>query len=183
MEVCSVWNCEEGVNNSGRALWNECLKILSAKLKKESFSTWLKPTVGLELETENLVIGVPNQFVADWIQEHYSDDIGQALFDLTSQIVKPIYKTMAEGKTQTELNFPKGVESNENNRFARAAALAVSEAPGLTRYNPLYIYGKVGLGKTHLLQAIGNYVSQEEPGLKIIYATSEKFTNDFIHSL
>ena len=115
MEVCSVWNCEEGVNNSARALWKECLRLLSAKLKKESFSTWLKPTVGLELETENLVIGVPNQFVADWIQEHYSDEICQALFDLTGQRVKPIYKAMAEGKTQTELIFPKEADSNGNN--------------------------------------------------------------------
>jgi chromosomal replication initiator protein len=71
----------------------------------------------------------------------------------------------------------------ESNRFARAAALAVAEAPGQTRYNPLYVYGGVGLGKTHLLQAVGNFIRQEEPGLKLVYATSEKFTNDFISSL
>lgn len=194
-----------------QAIWNDCLKILSSKIKKESFSTWLKPTRGLELTEDTLVIGVPNQFVADWLKEHYWDEIIQGLAVVCDRKVKVFFRVaseLGEKKSQTELVFlpPAKKEvtvaaSNgktgqlnsahtfetfvvgESNRFARAVALAVAEAPGKTRYNPLYIYGRVGLGKTHLVQAVGNYVCNENPELKVVYASSEKFTSDFICSL
>jgi chromosomal replication initiator protein len=205
-----VSDCANLVDKSSRAAWDECLIFLSERIKKESFSTWLKPTRGIEFSQDSLTIAVPNQFVADWIKEHYWDDICHAISEVLGNGIKPVFKILTElgeEKSQLELTFPltrikngnshsavnfsdlnsgftfEGFVIGESNRFARAAALAVAEAPGQTRYNPLYVYGGVGLGKTHLLQAVGNFIRKEEPGLRLVYATSEKFTNDFISSL
>jgi len=211
MEVGTLFSCGWNVDNMAKSVWNDCLRILVTKLTKESFSTWLKPTQGLETFDDTLVIGVPNQFVADWLQEHYLTEITQSLAQASGRNLKVSFSVASElaaRKSQTELVFAPPAKKNgsgwparadssnlnlnysfanfvvgEGNRFARAAAMAVAEAPGQTRYNPLYIYGGVGLGKTHLVQALGNFALGQEPGLKVIYASSEKFTNDFIQSL
>ena len=194
-----------------QAIWDDCLKLLSTKLKKETFSTWLKPTQALEIADNHLVVGVPNQFVADWLKEHYAEQINRSLAETSPRKLKVAFRVVSElgeMNPQTELVFaPKNGNGNglstaksngcrlsqnytfekfvvgDSNRFARAAALAVAEAPGQTRYNPLYVYGRVGLGKTHLVQAVGNYILSDNPQMKVLYATSEKFTNDFIYSL
>ncbi len=193
-------------------VWKDCLQYISHRIKKQSYATWLKHTTGLHDGNGGFKIIVPNRFVADWVEEHYSDIIEEAITQACGERV-PFTLQVEEGnQNQTELLLPRLEESHseprpigtasrpqpgmlnerytfENlvvgnfNQFPYAAAVAVAEAPGKTKYNPLYIYGGVGLGKTHLLQAIGNFIIAHEPAKKVIYATSEKFTSDFINSI
>ena len=194
-------------------IWEECLNLLSQEIKKQSFHTWLRPTKGIPCEEDVLKVAVPNKFVAEWLEEHYLDPIQKTILKIAQQSLPLSFLISTEmGETITRINFEnnkkKGCGHPENsgrapgknnlfnprysfetfvvgesNQFAHAAALAVAEAPAKTKFNPLYVYGGVGLGKTHLVQAIGQYVKEEYKDLNVVYATSEKFTNDFINSI
>jgi len=193
-------------------VWQECLSYLSQKVKKQSFNTWLRPTKGIPSEEKVLKVAVPNKFVGEWIEEHYLELIQEAMekviqeklplsfliSDQTGETFNRINFENNEKKAAAILKKPKLSQKNnrfnprytfdtfvvgESNQFAHAAALAVAEAPGKTKFNPLYVYGGVGLGKTHLAQAIGHYVREEYQELNVLYATSEEFTNDFINSI
>ncbi len=198
-------------------IWSECLSFMSRKVNKQSFFTWLKPTTVIGGDNGNLHIGVPNRFVADWLQEHYGDLINDALRTVTERdcayqfvvnpspattqtdIFQPDRDPVAEvtpapthqhkdNRSQFSSKFSERYQFDtfvvgDSNEFAYAASLAVAKAPGSTRYNPLFIYGGVGLGKTHLAQAIGKHMVDENTSSRVIYVTSEKFTNDFIDSI
>ncbi len=194
-------------------IWEECLNLLSQEIKKQSFHTWLRPTKGIPCEEDVLKVAVPNKFVAEWLEEHYLDPIQKTILKIAQQNLPLSFLISTEmGQTITRINFennkrkgcghPENSERErgrnnlfnprysfetfvvgESNQFAHAAALAVAEAPAKTKFNPLYVYGGVGLGKTHLVQAIGRYVKEEYKDLNVVYATSEKFTNDFINSI
>jgi len=195
-------------------VWNDCLAYISHRIRKQSFATWLKHTKGMSDGNGGIRIIVPNEFVAEWIEEHYADLIEESLQQYCGRTVAFSFQVNREEKEQTELTFaaapppnepaPKKKMVNKNdpfkgmlndrytfdnlvvgnfNQFSYAAAQAVSDAPGQTKYNPLYIYGGVGLGKTHLLQAIGHHIIQNDPAKRVIYATSERFTSDFINSI
>lgn len=206
------------------SLWQDCLSYISHRLKKQSFATWLKHTNAVSDGNGGISIVVPNQFVAEWIEEHYSELIDEALLQSSGQAMSFNFQIGQAKIDQTEIDFPLQPLSATSptvtsptappiatktvnppvsvqpgmlnsrytydnlvvgnfNRFSFAASKAVAEAPGKTKYNPLYIYGGVGLGKTHILQAIGHYIINNDPSKKVIYATSEKFTSDFINSI
>lgn len=198
--------------NSNNGQWGDCLNYLSRRVKEQTFKTWLKPTVGEPGGNGDYNVIVPNQFVADWIRNHFNDLIEEALFEVSGKNYQLAYVVRKEEETQeqTSLTFeaplnstfePKPVYHNnyqhnlndkysfdslvvgDFNQFAVAAANAVAEAPGMTKYNPLYIYGGTGLGKTHIIQAIGHRILEMFPDKRVMYATSEKFTSDFIASI
>lgn len=182
---------------------------MARRTKEQSFNTWLKPTRGEPSGNGDFKIAVPNQFVADWISDHFKDLIDEAFQEVLGKKQNVVYIITGQNEDddQTSLNFeqpypsrPVGSREHMNNnlnsryrfstmvvgdfnQFACAASMAVAEAPGMTKYNPLYIYGGTGLGKTHLCHAMGNEVADAFPGKRVMYATSEKFTSDFISAI
>ncbi|PFO03072.1 chromosomal replication initiator protein [Neobacillus bataviensis] len=188
-------------------LWNAALGNIEKKISKPSFDTWLKSTKAHSLQGNLLVITAPNEFARDWLEERYSQLISGILYEITGEelsvkFIIPQNQNDAENDVQLppkkvkkdddHAEFPQGILNQKytfdtfvigsGNRFAHAASLAVAEAPAKA-YNPLFIYGGVGLGKTHLMHAIGHYVLDHNPAAKVVYLSSEKFTNEFINSI
>ncbi|HVU77176.1 MAG TPA: chromosomal replication initiator protein DnaA [Gaiellaceae bacterium] len=189
-------------------LWEEVSTRLRDALNDTTFSTWFGEVEGAELGADAFVIGVPNDFTREWIEGHFLDliratvrDVGGAERRLVFQVlerpqplapvaavpsaVRPLPLEVAPRTEVAGINPKYTFDSfviGSSNRFAHAAALAVAEAPAQA-YNPLFIYGHTGLGKTHLLHAIANFVTDHGGGLTCRYVTSETFMNDFINSL
>ncbi|MBC8203956.1 MAG: chromosomal replication initiator protein DnaA [FCB group bacterium] len=189
-------------------LWQTFIDKLSCDIPRESFHTWFRPIRFIKIDGKEITVQIPSQFYYDWIEEHYSSQISSALcetfgdgFTINYSIIlgdkmkntlfpfredKKISSGPPKATREASLNprytFENFIEGECNN-FAKAAALAVSEAPGKTRFNPLVIYGGVGLGKTHLIQAIGNFALKHQTIRKALYVSSEKFTIDFITSV
>lgn len=192
---------------SPESVWREVLEIIKSKIPLQSFNTWFQPTTGTSMDKETLEVSVPNKFASNWIEEKFSDVVAGAVETHlgTARQIKFIIGTKNNNagandgaRPNRKPSPPKAASPNthlnlryvfdsfvvgDSNRFAQAAATAVAEAPMQTKYNPLYIYGGVGLGKTHLLQAIGNLARDKYSTLKVLYVTSEKFTNDFIEAI
>lgn len=185
-------------------VWNKVLSIIDDKVNPNSFLTWFKPIVPLKLEGKTLTIQVPSQFFYEWLEQHYGDILNGAFLQVFGDGFKILFsvkmesssaiessamlKTNSKGSLtyQDNLNqrytFDSFIEG-ECNKFAKAAALAVAKAPGKTTFNPLVVYGGVGLGKTHLMQAIGNYAKLPLNSTRVLYVDSERFTMDFITSI
>jgi len=188
-------------------LWHAALANIEKKISKPSFDTWLKSTKAHSLQGDLLIITAPNEFARDWLEERYSQLIAGILYEITGEELSVkfiIPQNQKEAENDVQLppkkvkkdddhgEFPQGILNQKytfdtfvigsGNRFAHAASLAVAEAPAKA-YNPLFIYGGVGLGKTHLMHAIGHYVLDHNPAAKVVYLSSEKFTNEFINSI
>lgn len=192
-------------------LWVTVLKEIEKKVSKPSFETWLKNTKAIEFNQDMLTVIVPNEFAQDWLEGTYTDFIHEILFNITGSHLKVKFITPSDSEEKTEdedtdlkqekSSFIDMKQKQPNkrtmlnpkytfdtfvigtgNRFAHAAALAVAEAPAKS-YNPLFIYGGVGLGKTHLMHAIGHYVREHNPHTNVVYLSSEKFTNEFINAI
>lgn len=184
-------------------IWDSCLVEIRKHIPAQSYQTWFKPIVPSRFEDHSLVVKVPSQFFYEWIDEHYRDLVQQTIVEILGEGSKLEYtidrmdepfppKPTIRGRfgkrsdDETQLNkkynFDNFIEGSCN-QFAKAASLAVAEAPGKTNFNPLLVYGGVGLGKTHLIQAIGNFAKNEGTTKKILYASSEKFTIEFISSI
>ncbi len=187
--------------------WQDCLTRILEKVGPSSFETWFRTTDLTVSPDGHAKIQVPNQFFADFIEEHFSGLISEVLTETMIpfkklsfvpiqkdwKIVQPICEEIVEAQSR---KIPQKVEHKEQfhnnytfdkfvvgdgNRMAHAASLAVAEAPGKTSFNPLIIYGGTGLGKTHLLQALGHFAQHEGTAEHVIYLTSEEFTNQYIN--
>ncbi len=182
---------------TAESLWTEVSGRLKGALNDTTFGTWFADVSSRELTDEAFVLVVPNDFTREWIEGHFLDLIGAAVRDAggIERRIRLTVEQQPEPATQAtqpvaparsafmrdKYTFDSFVIGSSN-RFAHAAALAVAEAPAQA-YNPLFIYGGTGLGKTHLLQAIGQYVGEHSRNLSVRYTTSETFMNDFINSL
>ncbi|WP_180274792.1 chromosomal replication initiator protein DnaA [Tychonema bourrellyi] len=193
------------------SLWNQILERLQVQLSRPSFETWIKTARAEQLENNCLIVSAPNPFARNWLQKYYVKIIADAVYEILGYPVE-IYLTITGGD-ETASNGDQGliwpspiadVESHSlhppkpanlnpkyvfsrfvvgsNNRMAHAASLAVAESPG-REFNPLFLCGGVGLGKTHLMQAIGHYRLEIDPNAKIFYVSTEKFTNDLIAAI
>jgi chromosomal replication initiator protein len=189
---------EQPVEQTSETLWTEVAGRLRGALNDTTFTTWFADADGVELDDDAFVVGVPNDFTREWIEGHFLDLIRAAVRDATGherrialrvldQPPEPVATALAPRRAGAETTIsPKYTFDSfvigSSNRFAHAAALAVAEAPAMA-YNPLFIYGFTGLGKTHLLQAIAHYVAENSSQMSVRYVTSETFMNDFINSL
>ena len=197
---------EDQIELSAENLWSEISARLQEALNDGTYGKWFGGIHNLELEGETLILTVPDELSRDWIDQHFRGLLHAAVRDVTGSD-RPLELRVAEANESEHGSQQDGVlpmvqrlptrpESGgfkakytfdsfvigSSNRFAHAAALAVAEAPAQA-YNPLFIYGSTGLGKTHLLHAVAQYVSEHSSSLSVRYVTSEAFVNDFINSL
>ncbi|SES22853.1 chromosomal replication initiator protein DnaA [Salipaludibacillus aurantiacus] len=192
-------------------LWEQALTKIEEKVSKPSYDTWFKFTKAdsIDQSSNTITVIAPNEFARDWLENRYFGIITETLNELTGAELEARFILPKEDKKDELELFEKAkqpekpsMQGNEEmpkhmlnpkytfdtfvigsgNRFAHAASLAVAEAPAKA-YNPLFIYGGVGLGKTHLMHAIGHYVIDHNPDAKVVYLSSEKFTNEFINSI
>ncbi len=189
------------------SVWQEALAYIQGKVPKQVYDTWFTPVHLERIEESTAQIAVPNKFFGDWLSQHYGPLLEEAVSTargggetavsfvvfnrlankhIDSTIVEQAAKTVAASKPKRGIQLnPKYTFKNfvvgAGNQFAHAACMAVAEQPAKA-YNPLFIYGGVGLGKTHLLNAIANHVA-ERTDLRIAYLTTEQFTNEVINSI
>lgn len=189
--------------------WSETLNRTSGRLSSSPSFNWLRDTRPSQIRANTLTVTVPSEFAKNWIESHYREDLGRAWTEVWGESCDLKFTVVSQEKLVASALFPgdgqviqgrrrknsqdmtqylKGLNPRyvfENfivgtsNRFAHAASLAVSESPSKI-YNPLFIYGGVGLGKTHLMQGIAHYVLAHHPNHKVVYVSSETFTNELI---
>jgi len=182
--------------------WLQIMAALQEKIDKNSYETWFEPTSYIGQETNSLYIKVPNSYFKDWLSYHYSSTINSCSQELYGKVfnIKFIFdedSSVFMRRPPQERKSKRGTLLNPNlnpnytfenfvvgscNEFAHAASTAVTKNPAKS-YNPLYIYGGAGLGKTHLMNAIGHFVVLNNSGLKVLYITTEQFMNDLINHL
>ncbi len=182
------------------AIWQQCISSLKNEISEQQLNTWILP-LQVELELNTLKLLAPNRFVMDWVRKHFLERIRELVsslddsksiavsLEIGSQGRKPepesIEHRAPKGLTIPKLNdtqqFTNFVEG-KSNQLARAASIQISNNPG-SEYNPLYIYGGVGLGKTHLMHAIGNQIRANNPGANVLYVNCERFVSDMVKAL
>jgi chromosomal replication initiator protein len=181
-------------------IWQQCITQLETELSEQQFNTWISP-LQVEISHNQLRLLAPNRFVMDWVKRNYLEQIKLTIERLddsksievsisigsngrstnTESKAKPAVKnayTSGLNQTQTFTNYVEG----KSNQLARAASIQVSNHPG-AEYNPLYIYGGSGLGKTHLMQAAGNQIRQIHPDKNVVYVNCERFVSDMVKAL
>jgi len=197
-------NCGQIMSFDLANLWNKILEYTKQEVGEQAFENWFTQTSLVSITEDSIVIEVPSNFFKDWIYDHYRDILNIAILKTLGKVlpVKFDIKEWAAKKTTEPANQAAPLEKpphkrpfylnpkytfegfvvGSSNRFAHAATLAIAEAPAKA-YNPLFIYGGVGLGKTHLMQAACHYISEMHGDLKLFYTTSESFTNELINGI
>ena len=196
-----------GGHTAGGNIWERVLSRIEAKVNRHSFYTWFKPTSFVADDGDAIRVRVPNALFRDWLTKHYSTVLTEALEEVerrdaqvlfvTEEAVNVLAQPMpketvtaavpdeedpaAQGSLGPRYSFDTFIVG-PSNQFAHAACRAVAEAPSRS-YNPLFIYGGVGLGKTHLMHAIGHYVLNHLRSLKLTYISSERFMNEMINAV
>ena len=186
-------------------LWSEALEEIKDRVGKQNFDTWIKPVRFITKNKNEVTLEVPNKFFRDWLTENYNGQIENILASFAKQDIKIVFSVNQKLAARSTLEkIPKKDEKERDkpprtsnlipkytfenfvigasNQFAHAACMAVANQPG-DHYNPLFIYGGVGLGKTHLVNAIGHWAEAQRAGLKVVYLSSESFMNELIGSL
>jgi chromosomal replication initiator protein len=190
-------------------VWENILDAVRSSITEQTYATWFEPIRPVSITDFETTIEVPSKFYYEWIDSHYKNVILGAIKKETGNDVQLNFKIAGKnnGEQTNQKNQVKNIllsgkardydrgsklsgryvfntfVEGPNNQFARAAALSVAKSPGQTSFNPLLIYGGVGLGKTHLMQAIGNQVLSKQINAKVKYTTSEKFTTDFVSAI
>ncbi len=190
------------------SLWQQCLVRLENELPEQQFNTWIRPLHAVE-SGEDLQLLAPNQFVLDWVRKHHFKTISQTLHDLgpgadtrlkleigsskkaalpessvkLARFGSDVKTVRVSHKSNLNPDFTfDSFVSGKSNQLARAASMQVGENPG-GAYNPLFIYGGVGLGKTHLMHAVGNMIVANKPDARVVYLHSERFVADMVKAL
>ena len=193
------------------SVWDKATKIIQEKVSKQNFDTWIKPIKIITMEDKCVQLAVPNKFFKDWLMDNYLSMIKNSLHDVIGMSVDidfVLHKDKEKKPEPTQLNFeqPQNPPINQqvnrsknisflngnytfdrfvigpSNQFAHAASIAVAKQPA-KNYNPLFIYGGSGLGKTHLLNAIGLMTASAHPDLNVMYVSAEAFMNEMINSI
>jgi chromosomal replication initiator protein len=179
------------------SLWSRLLIALQGKVPPTAIDTWFRSCRLLAFQGDHLRLAAPDQFSRDWLQQHHSRALTAAATEVLGGApritfeIDPDPKPSAHTPGEPESSAPTGLSPRytfetfvvgNSNQFAQAACQAVADLPSRA-YNPLFLYGGVGLGKTHLLHAIGQQIARAFPGLKILYLSSERFTNDLINAI
>lgn len=199
----------QDISNSAVKIWDQIKGILSRELSEQSYKTWFEPVKCLSLTESALTIGVPDSYYGQWLKNHYHDllssaieeavgsgrDINYQVQEIRANATQANAQISASKSSQLKLNQQDARNDSLNNkytfdnfvvgpgnRFCHAAAMAICEAPA-KQYNPLFIYGQVGLGKTHLMQSIAHEMRLKHPEAKILYISSEIFTNQLISAI
>lgn len=193
-----------------KGLWEKTLNIIKSEMSEVSFNTWIKSCEPISISSNTIKISVPNSFTQDILEKRYKDLVINSIEAACSKLYKIEFLIASELQDIEEIPEKKKASNNRDtmsvtvndemsstlnpkytfdsfvignsNRFAHAASLAVAESPAKA-YNPLFIYGGVGLGKTHLMHAIGHYILQNNSNAKVVYVSSEKFTNELINAI
>lgn len=190
-------------NSSPASLWDNALELLAPEIGPDNLELWLKPVAPTSFDGRLMMLKVPNKFFTEWIKDHYQRRLEEHLKGLTGGEVTLDYSVtkdlqaaprepapIEEARPQSEFKLselnPRYTFSSfvvgASNRFAQATAEAVARNPG-KQFNPFFIYGGVGLGKTHLMHAIGQAMRKTHGHARVLYTTSEQFVNEFIESL
>lgn len=185
-------------------IWDKSLSKIAEEVGDSTFDLWFKPIKPIQLKDKTVILEIPNRFFRDWIEDYYPTIIADAIEGIIGYPVVVKYKT-AEKEDATLKRMDSRLENRRtklasrgiylnprytfdtfvvgpSNQFAHAAAMRVGENPGYA-YNPLFIYGGVGLGKTHIINAIGNAIVDKNPGMIVYYVSAEQFTNEVISSI
>ncbi|MBQ6820441.1 MAG: chromosomal replication initiator protein DnaA [Clostridium sp.] len=196
------------MSNDLKSLWEKTLNIIKGEMSEVSFNTWIKSCEPISISSNTIKIMVPNSFTQDILDKRYKDLVVNSIeaacakvYDVNFIVESDLQEVEEKEEKNPKITDKSAVNVNDemsstlnpkytfdsfvignSNRFAHAASLAVAEAPAKA-YNPLFIYGGVGLGKTHLMHAIGHYALQNNSNAKVVYVSSEKFTNELINAI